>query len=70
MWRDPIVEELHNIRAEHAAKFNYDLRALVKYYQQEQRCSLREVVSLTDRAREDEPISLRDQAETKRDEST
>lgn len=26
--RDPIVEELHAVRREHAAKFNFDLRAI------------------------------------------
>ncbi len=67
MWRDPIVEELHKIRADHAAKFHYDLRAIVQYYQQEQRCSLREVVSFTDQPREDECITPRDPARTKRD---
>nr|VFJ58805.1 MAG: hypothetical protein BECKDK2373C_GA0170839_10688 [Candidatus Kentron sp. DK] len=24
MWKDPIVEEIHRIRQEHAARFNYD----------------------------------------------
>ncbi|MBF0137893.1 MAG: hypothetical protein H7833_04220 [Magnetococcus sp. DMHC-1] len=24
MWQDPIVEEIHKIRAEHAARFNHD----------------------------------------------
>jgi hypothetical protein len=27
--RDPIVEELHAIRREHAAKFKFDLKAIV-----------------------------------------
>ena len=30
MYSDPIIEELHRIRAELAAKFNYDLRAIVE----------------------------------------
>jgi len=30
MWNDPIIEEIHQIRAEHAAQFNYDLAAIVK----------------------------------------
>ena len=30
MWRDPIVEELHRIREEHAAKFNYDPEAIAQ----------------------------------------
>ncbi len=28
MWRDPIVDEIHRIREEHARKFNYDLRSI------------------------------------------
>lgn len=28
MWDDPIVTEIRKIREEHAAKFNYDLRAI------------------------------------------
>jgi urease accessory protein UreF len=28
MWTDPIVEEIHQIRAEHAAQFNYDVAAI------------------------------------------
>ncbi|ETX05217.1 MAG: hypothetical protein ETSY2_24270 [Candidatus Entotheonella gemina] len=55
MWQDPIVEELHKIRADHAAQFNYDLQALVQHYQQEQRCSLRKMVSFTNRPTEDKP---------------
>lgn len=30
MWTDPIIEEIHQIRTEHAAQFNYDLAAIVK----------------------------------------
>ena len=29
MWTDRIVEELHRIREEHAARFNFDLDAIV-----------------------------------------
>ncbi len=28
MWDDPIVSEIRKIREDHAAKFNYDLRAI------------------------------------------
>ena len=28
MWNDPIVEEVRNVRNEHAKKFNYDLNAI------------------------------------------
>ncbi|NUQ40755.1 MAG: hypothetical protein HUU32_05120 [Calditrichaceae bacterium] len=47
MWRDPIIEEIHRIRQEHAAKFNFDLRAIVKYYQEQQKQSGRKVVSFS-----------------------
>jgi len=29
MWEDPIVEEVRRIRQEHAARFNYDIVAIV-----------------------------------------
>lgn len=29
MWTDPIIEELHQVRQEHAARFHNDLRAIV-----------------------------------------
>ncbi len=28
MWKDPIIEELHQIRQEYAKEFNYDLKAM------------------------------------------
>jgi glycine/serine hydroxymethyltransferase len=28
MWNDPIIEELHQLREAHAAKFNNDLKAI------------------------------------------
>lgn len=30
MRKDPIVEEIHKVREEHARKFNYDLHAMFK----------------------------------------
>lgn len=36
MWNDPIVEETRKIRDEIAARFNYDVEALGKYYQAQQ----------------------------------
>lgn len=30
MDKDPILEELHRIREEYAARFNYDLRAMYR----------------------------------------
>jgi len=28
MWHDPIVDEIHQIREEHAQKFNFDLKSI------------------------------------------
>ena len=45
MWTDPIVEEIHKIRQERAAKFNYDVRAIVRDYQRRQKLSGKKIVS-------------------------
>jgi len=45
MWTDPIVEEIHKIRQEHAAKFGYDLRAIVRDYQKRQKLSGKKIFS-------------------------
>lgn len=45
MWNDPIVEAIHKIREAHAAKFNYDLLAIVRDYQRQQRQSRKKIVS-------------------------
>lgn len=45
MWQDPIVEEIHNIREALAAKFQYDVRALGKFFQMQQQAEHREVVT-------------------------
>ncbi len=37
MHNDPIVEEIHRIREEIAARFNYHLEAIGQYMQQRQR---------------------------------
>lgn len=49
MWNDPIIEEIHKIREEHAAKFNYDLRAIVREYQEQQKRSGKAVVSFSEK---------------------
>ena len=46
MWEDPIVEEVRKIREAHAAKLNYDVRAIVRDARKRQRSSKRRVVSL------------------------
>jgi hypothetical protein len=49
MWRDPIVEEIHKIREELAAKFQYDVQALGKFFQAQQATEHRVVVTRTPR---------------------
>ena len=45
MWRDPIVEEIHRIRAEHAKKFEYDLHAICEDLRKQPIKSGRKVIS-------------------------
>ena len=45
MWQDPIVEEIHKIREELAAKFQYDVQALGKFFQTQQTTEHRVVVT-------------------------
>jgi len=45
MWRDPIVEEIHRIRDEHARKSGYDLHAMCEDIRQKQAASGRQVVT-------------------------
>lgn len=47
MWNDPIVEETRKIRDEIAARFNYDVEALGRYYQSQQTTEGRVVVRRT-----------------------
>lgn len=49
MWTDPLVEELHQIRAEHAAGFDYDLAAIVEDLRQQEQKSGKNFVSLSPR---------------------
>lgn len=46
MWRDPIIEELHQIRDEQAKKFNYDLRAIFNDLKEQEKRNAGRVVSL------------------------
>ena len=46
MWKDPIVEEIRRVRHAHAARFNYDLDAIVEDLREQQRRSGRKIVSL------------------------
>lgn len=44
-WKDPIVEEVREIRDRTAARFDYDVKAIGRYYQQKQRESKRKMTS-------------------------
>jgi len=39
MWKDPIVEEIHQFREEHAKRFNYDLKAIFEDFKAQERQS-------------------------------
>ena len=47
MWRDEIVEEIHKIRREQAARFNYDIAAMVADAKKRQDEGGRKVVSFS-----------------------
>jgi hypothetical protein len=47
MWKDEIVEEIHQIREEYAKSFNYDLDSIFADLRKKQAESGREVVSLS-----------------------
>lgn len=49
MWNDPIVEEVRNVRNEHAKKFNYDLNAIAADLKKQQKASRRKFVTLPPR---------------------
>lgn len=46
MWRDNIVEEIRNIREDHAAKFNYDLDSIYRDIKEKEKKSGRKIISL------------------------
>jgi len=45
MIEDPIVEEIHRYRKEHAAKYGNDLKKIVAAYQELERASGREYLN-------------------------
>lgn len=49
MWNDPIVEEVRNVRNEHAKKFNYDLNAIAADLKKQQKAGKRKFVTLPPR---------------------
>lgn len=48
MWKDTIVEEIRKLREEHAAQFDYDIRAIIDSLKKQERESGRTVVSFSD----------------------
>jgi hypothetical protein len=46
MVKDPIIEELHAIREQHAAEYNYDIGAIIAALQREELLSGRQFVHL------------------------
>jgi hypothetical protein len=46
MWKDPIVEEVRQVREEHAEKFAHDLRAIYEDLKATEKQGGRRVVSL------------------------
>ena len=52
MWKDPIVDEVRKLRQEHAAKLNYDIKAIVEEARKRQQKSKRRVVSFVSKKRQ------------------
>lgn len=49
MWKDPIVEEVRKGREEHAAKFNYDIKAIIRSLKEQEQKSGRNIVSFIEK---------------------
>ena len=47
-WSDPIVDEVRRIRDAHAAKFNYDLKAIFRDIKEQEKRSGRTYVSFAE----------------------
>ncbi len=47
MIKDPIVEEVREVREAHAAKFNYDLQAIYEDIKKQEKKSKRKFVKLS-----------------------
>ena len=54
-WQDPIVEEVRKVREEHAARFDYDLKAIAEDLRRRQAKSGHQVVSYPSRRVDDDP---------------
>jgi len=46
MWIDPIVEEIHQIRFAHSAKFNFDLHAIFNDLKEHEKKNKRRMAAL------------------------
>ena len=51
MWKDNIIEELHQIRAKHAQSLKYDLKAMFADWRKKQAASGRTIVTLPPKRR-------------------
>ena len=60
MWNDPIVEETRKIRDEIAARFNYDVEALGRYYEAQQVKENRLVVKQATKRESEDAVSVED----------
>ena len=47
MWKDPIVEQVRKVREEQAARFDFDIRAIIEDARKRQTKSKHRVVSFT-----------------------
>ncbi len=45
MWKDPIVKQVRRVREEHAAKFNFDIKAIIEDARKRQVTSKHKVTS-------------------------
>ena len=62
MWQDEIIDEIYQIREEHAKAFDYDIKALCADWRKRQDKSGRKVISLS---RENGSLPLGEQAQAK-----
>ena len=51
MWRDPIVEEVRQLREAYAEEFNFDLWAIYRDLKQQEKASGRKIVSFPPKRR-------------------
>jgi hypothetical protein len=49
MWDDEIVEEVRQVRSQHAEKFNFDLWAIYRDLKEQERSGERKLVKLSPR---------------------